>query len=172
MRHWLSLLIALSCGSGLSCAGRAPSAVSAPAPASLPATLVTTVDGTPTDLAAFVRGRPALISLWATWCDACLGEIDALNRLDAAVAGRGAALVVGVAVGEGRGTVAAFARRRRVAYATLVDEDFRLADALGERRVPATLVVDRSGRIVYRGGALDEGGLTALRGALGEGNGP
>jgi hypothetical protein len=44
-----------------------------------------------------------------------------------------------------------------------VDPNFALADALGERRVPATLVVDRSGHIVYRGGALDGAGLAALR---------
>ena len=43
-----------------------------------------------------------------------------------------------------------------------------LADALGQRRVPATLVVDRSGRVVYRGEALDEGSLAAFRKALGD----
>ena len=69
-------------------------------------------------------------------------------------------------MGEPRAKVAAFARERGVKYARLVDEDFRLADVLGERRVPATLVVDRSGRIVYRGGALDAAGLAAFRSVL------
>jgi hypothetical protein len=51
-------------------------------------------------------------------------------------------------------------------YLQLVDEDVLLADALGQRSVPATLVVDRSGRIVYRGDALSAEGLAAFRNAL------
>jgi peroxiredoxin len=164
MRHRLPLLILLF-------AACAP-APAPPAPASLPAVLLpaeplVTIDGDPADLVAMVRGRTAVISLWATWCDACSAEIGALNRLDEQAGSRGDALVVGVAVGEPRAKVAAFARERGVKYARLVDEDFRLADVLGERRVPATLVVDRSGRIVYRGGALDAAGLAAFRSALG-----
>ncbi len=80
---------------------------------------------------------------------------------------RGDAIVVGVAVGETREIVAEFTSRRGIGYDQLVDEDFRLADALGQRRVPATLVVDRAGRIVFRGGALDAAGLAAFRTTLG-----
>jgi peroxiredoxin len=75
-------------------------------------------------------------------------------------------VVVSVAVGERRETVAAFARRVGLPYAQLVDESFGLADALGQERVPATLVINRSGRIVFRGGALDRAGLAAFRSAL------
>jgi hypothetical protein len=48
----------------------------------------------------------------------------------------------------------------------LVDERFQLADALGQNRVPATVVLDRKGRIVYRGGVFDEAALAAFRKAL------
>ena len=126
------------------------------------------MDGAPADLGAVLHGHAALISLWATWCDACAAEIDALNRLEDQAASQGDALIVGVAVGEPRDRVAAFARERGVKYARFVDEDFRFADGLGERRVPATLVVDRAGRIVYRGGAFDAAGLAALRTVLGD----
>lgn len=161
MRHRLPLLILLF-------AACAPATTPSSPPALLlPAAPLVTIDGDPADLVAMVRGRTAVISLWATWCDACSAEIGALNRLDEQAGSRGDALVVGVAVGEPRAKVAAFARERGVRYAGLVDEDFRLADVLGERRVPATLVVDRSGRIVYRGGALDAAGLAAFRSALG-----
>jgi hypothetical protein len=59
-------------------------------------------------------------------------------------------------------------KAHQLAYVTLVDERFALTDALGERRVPTTLVVDGSGRIVYRGGALDEAALSALRRVVGD----
>jgi thiol-disulfide isomerase/thioredoxin len=159
MRHRLSLLIVLLAAS---CA---PAPASAPT-SLLPAAPLLTLDGAPADLGGVVHGRAAVISLWATWCDACAAEIPALNRLDDQADTRGDALVVGVAVGEPRAKVAAFARERGLKYARFVDEDFRFADGLGERRVPTTLVVDRSGRIVYRGGALDAAGLAAFRSVL------
>lgn len=125
------------------------------------------LDGQRTPIASVLRGRVAMVSLWATWCDACAREVGALNRLAALSAPRSDALVIGVAVGESRASVDAFVRDRDVRYPQVVDDDFRLADALGQRDLPATLVVDRAGRIVYRGEALDSAGLAAFREALG-----
>ena len=117
-------------------------------------------------LSELTRGRPALVALWATWCTACAHELGELDRLQAKLGGD--ALVVGVAVGEPYDKVAEFLRARRLAYAQLVDEEFKLSEALGERRVPATLVVDRHGAVRYSGGALDAKALAALRSAIAE----
>jgi peroxiredoxin len=135
---------------------------SSTAPA-LPDAPLQDLDGKATPLASFLHGRAALVSFWATWCDACYAEMDALNRLSAQANARSGAVVVGVAVGEDRLKVADFARSRGLMYPLLVDSDFALSDGLGERRVPSTLVVDRSGHIAYRGGALDAAALEAFR---------
>jgi peroxiredoxin len=145
-------------------AGCAPS--SRPAVTTLPPERVVTLDGVPTELSRVVQGRVALVSLWATWCTGCERELDALNRLSERTSDRDDALVVGVAVGERRETVDAFVRRRGVRFPQVLDENFRLADALGQRDIPATLVVDRNGTIVYRGDALDGAGLAAFRRTL------
>jgi hypothetical protein len=92
----------------------------------------------------------------------------ALTRLDAHAKERGDAVVIAVAVGEERSRVDEFVQRRALPYVQLVDEDFRLADAIGARRVPATLVLDRGGRVVFRGDALDSAALAALRRAIAE----
>ena len=118
------------------------------------------------DLPGFLHGRPALVSLWATWCDTCIHEAPALNRLEHESEKAGDAVVVGVAVGETRDTVRAFTRTQHLDYPQLLDPDFRLADTLGERQVPATLVVDRGGRIVFRGKSLDADSLAAFRRAV------
>jgi len=132
----------------------------------LPPMPVENLAGEPTQIDSIVRGRVALVSLWATWCDGCQREIEALNRLGDATSSRHDVVVIGVAVGEQRATIAEFARSRGLRYMQLIDAKFAFADALGERHVPSTLVVDRSGRIVYRGNALDAEGLTALRVAI------
>ena len=131
----------------------------------LPAIELLTLEGRPTRLQQALDGRVALVAVWATWCEACAAEFESLARLSDR-AGTHGAVVLAVAVGEKRTTVAEFVARRGLRYPQLVDEEFRLADALGQNRVPTTLVIDRSGHIVFAGGALDERALAALRAAL------
>jgi thiol-disulfide isomerase/thioredoxin len=163
MRHRLSLLIALS-ASLPACA--APERPPTRTPSALPAVSLRSLDGAQTDLAGFLHGRPALVSLWATWCDTCIEEAPALNRLERELERGGDALVIGVAVGEEEAAVRNFARTRRLDFAQFLDTDFRFADTLGERQVPATLVVDRAGRIVFRGKRFDTESLSAFRRAV------
>jgi len=177
MRARLALLafsVVAGCGAGATPEAAAPTKASAALPAAtqaplpLPASRVSTLAGEKTDLGRVTEGKVALVSLWATWCEACQKEFEALNRLSDGAAKRSDAMVVGVAVGETAASVEAFRRERGLRYTQLVDEDFSFADALGQRRVPATLVVDRQGRIVYRGDVLDGQGLGAFRSALGD----
>jgi len=125
-----------------------------------------TLAGHPARLDRAIEGRPAVLSLWATWCQGCLEELAALQRLARGLRPRGG-VVVTVAVGEDPAAVEHFVRGRGLPFVQLVDQRFRLADALGQRRVPATLVVDRSSRVVFRGGPLDAAALHAVRDVLG-----
>ena len=147
---------------------RAAAPAALPAGTSLPVVSLRGVDNQSTRLEQAAGGKVALVSFWATWCEACAAEFDALNRLDDRVRGNGA-LVIGVAVGEPREKAAAFARQHGLRYAQLFDEDLTLADALGQKRLPATMVLDRQGKVVFVGGALDERALAALRTALASG---
>ena len=111
------------------------------------------------------NGRVALVNLWATWCDACEKEMPALNRLDERATGD-QAVVIGVAVGEPAAKVQGYVEKHGLHYTQLVDEGFLLTDALGSKRLPTTLVVNRRGEVVYVGGALDKDTLAAFRAAL------
>jgi peroxiredoxin len=149
----------------LSGCATASSATTVASREALPPIELRTLDGQPARIGDVAGGRPALVSLWATWCEACAGELEALGRLDQATRGAGAT-VIAVAVGEPRERVAEFVRQHALGYTQLVDERFQLADALGQTRVPTTLVIDRDGRVVFRGGAFDAAALTALRRTL------
>ncbi len=174
MRAWAPFLIlaAAGCTAAEQVGDRAQDAqaeVAAPPPGAalrpLPGVPITAADGRPVTVAEAAHGKVALVSFWATWCEACALEFDALNRLDDRARSSGG-VVIGVAVGEPREKAAELARRRGLRYTLLADEEFKLADALGQRKVPATLVIDREGRVVWSGGALDEKALAAFRGAL------
>ena len=121
----------------------------------------------PKSVEAVRAGRAALVTFWATWCDACQKEMPALNRLDERATGDHA-VVIGVAVGEPAAKVRAYVDKHGLRYTQLVDEDFRLTDALGQKRLPATVVLSRRGEVVFVGGALDAEALAALRAALKE----
>jgi thiol-disulfide isomerase/thioredoxin len=163
MRFRFSLLIAAVLSS-IACASQRPPAVSAGRPDAVP---VMDAAGHGATLASVLGGRPGLVNLWAPWCEPCVRELPALERLSKAVAACGGA-VVGVAVGEKPESIAAFTRTRSLTYTQLTDEPFTLADALGQRRIPATLVLDRAGRIVFTGDALDARATQALSRTLAE----
>jgi peroxiredoxin len=156
----LSLLVVVFA----SCATARP----APAPLPqdpLPPIQLQTLDGQPAQLQQTLAGRVALVAVWATWCDGCAAEFEALSRLSDRAGAHGA-VVVAVNMGESRDEVARFVAQRGLRYPQLIDQQYRLAHALGNDRVPTTLVIDRTGRVVYAGGALDENALAALRAAL------
>ena len=130
----------------------------------LPSIALSDLEGHLAELEAVAQGRPALVSFWATWCYACAQEFDALNRLEAKLGDEG--IVLGVDVGEAREQVQAFTEARGLHIRQLTDEHMALADALGQRNLPVTLVIDRHGRVIFAGGALDERALAALRAAI------
>jgi peroxiredoxin len=134
-------------------------------PGALPGLTVAALDGTRVTLAEVLGGKPALISLWATWCEACVEEFDAMRRLSARAPSEGA-VVLSISVGEPVAKVADYVRREKLDWPQYCDEQYRLSDALGESRVPTTLVISRAGRIVYRGGKIDEPALAALNAAI------
>ena len=119
------------------------------------------LDSRPVTLAKVLAGRPALVNLWAPWCERCKTELPDLDRLSRQLEGCG--VIVGVAVGEDAPHTAAFVHERGLAYPQVVDEGFHLADALRQSRVPTTLVVDGEGSIVHVGSALDQAAVGASR---------
>jgi thiol-disulfide isomerase/thioredoxin len=170
MRARLSLLVRLSLLApwALACAAGAQGGATVRPKGSAPAVAVGVLDsdGHGATLTSVLAGRPALVSLWAPWCEPCVRELPELERLSRAVAPCGAA-VVGVAVGEKPASIAAYTRARALTYPQLTDEPFMLADALGQRRIPATVVFDRAGRVVFTGEALDAHATAALARTLG-----
>ncbi len=127
--------------------------------------VLTDLDGRPTRLIDALGRRPALVSFWAPWCEPCVREQPALQRLSQQANPCGAT-VLGVAVGENRHAIADFTRARKLSFPQLADQDFHLADALGQRRIPATLVLNADQGIVFSGDGLDGRAVAALKNTL------
>jgi thiol-disulfide isomerase/thioredoxin len=170
MRLRFSLLIVcagLAAGAAAGCAGEARRAPRASG--SLPDVRdirVVSLEGRPSPLSTVLGKRPALVSFWAPWCEPCVRELPDLERLARSLSPCGVS-VLGVAVGERPETIGNFCRARGVTYPQFTDEGFELADALGQRRIPATVVFDGAGQIVFAGEAFDARARSALSRVLG-----
>lgn len=115
-----------------------------------------------TRLSEQVRGRVAVIDLWATWCGPCRESMPKVARLAQAYADTDL-LVAGVHVGPSAAKAAAFAREAGIDYPMHIDPGFDFTDAVGSRSVPMLLVVDRDGVIVHRTHELDPETLALVR---------
>jgi thiol-disulfide isomerase/thioredoxin len=117
------------------------------APADLPDLVLPCFSGGNPVRLADLRG-PAVINLWASWCDPCREELPAMQRLADRTAGR--LHVVGVDTGDALDAAASFGMDKGVTLPTLYDRDRKLASALGRAALPVTVFVGADGkRYVY-----------------------
>ena len=109
-----------------------------------PAITGTTFAGKPFDLAS-LRGRPAVLNFWASWCIPCGREAPELVRFADEHAGRIA--VVGVNVDDDGPKARQFARAKKLQY-PLVAGSIDLVFEYGGAGLPHTVILDAGGRVV------------------------
>ena len=118
-------------------------------PQPAPEVAFTDAQGNPASLADF-RGKPAVVNLWATWCEPCLREMPSLQRLQAKLDGR---LVVAAISEDRRGAevVTPFVAKLGLdKIAVYLDPKNAVGRAFGVRGLPTSIVLDREGREVGR----------------------
>jgi cytochrome c biogenesis protein CcmG, thiol:disulfide interchange protein DsbE len=103
---------------------------------------------------------PAVINLWASWCEPCRTELPAVQRLADRAAGR--LTVVGVDTGDDRDAAASFAADKQVSMPTLYDRDERLIGSLGRSTLPVTIFLGEHGRWHIEPLPLDDARLPEL----------
>ena len=116
----------------------------------MPAYAAMYLDGKPFDLASEKKEKVLLLNVWATWCGPCRFEIPQLQAMQEKYGSRGFK-VVGVSVDEtGADSVKQFVRDEKISYPIALDPDGKLANVLQTTVLPTSVIVDRSGRIVWR----------------------
>jgi cytochrome c biogenesis protein CcmG/thiol:disulfide interchange protein DsbE len=93
-----------------------------------------------------LRGQPAVLNFWASWCVPCRDEAPILAASARAHAGE--LRFVGVNVQDLRGDALAFLREFRVPFVSVRDQGGDTYRAYGLTGVPETYYLDAAGRIV------------------------
>ena len=115
--------------------------------------------GEPVTLAS-LRGRPAVINFWATWCVPCFEEHPLLVSTARSLGDR--VHFVGVIYEDSEEQVRGFLARQGSAYPSLLDPGSRTAIAFGVFGVPETYFLDAEGKIAAKQiGPLDAQSLEA-----------
>lgn len=115
----------------------------------MPAYSATYLDGKPLNLTG-EKGNVVFLNVWATWCGPCRFETPELQALSNQYAGSGLK-VIGVSVDEGdTAPVKTFVAEQKITYPIAVDPEGRIANLVQTTVLPTSLLIDRTGKIVWR----------------------
>jgi cytochrome c biogenesis protein CcmG/thiol:disulfide interchange protein DsbE len=95
-----------------------------------------------------LRGRPAFIDVWASWCFPCREEAPLLARLWREH--RRQIRFLGIDAEDTRGDAHRFIRRYRLGYPNVFDRNASMARRLGFFGFPTAYLIDRHGRIAAK----------------------
>jgi cytochrome c biogenesis protein CcmG/thiol:disulfide interchange protein DsbE len=111
---------------------------------------------------ASLRGKPALVNFWASWCDPCQQEAPELERLNRSL--HGTASLVGVDYTDQEDAARSFIRQYGWTFPVLSDPDGIYGARYGFTGLPTTIVLNSHGRIVetLRGPQTEAGLRDAL----------
>ena len=98
-----------------------------------------------------LRGKVVVLNFWASWCGPCIEELPILNEIAEREAARGEVVVLGVNYRESATAIQQFADAHPIRFPILRDrtgESFKQWTTNGI--MPATILIDRSGRARWR----------------------
>ncbi|MCR4310828.1 MAG: TlpA family protein disulfide reductase [Deltaproteobacteria bacterium] len=121
------------------------------------------LDGRPVTLSRFLGKKPVLLVFWATWCPECKAAIPEINAMTTGpLAGK--LQILGLDFRESREKVAYAVKARGIRYPVLLDLRGQAAREYGVVGIPTYILIDRRGRVSYRGHVLP-GDLPRLTGS-------
>jgi peroxiredoxin len=104
------------------------------------------LNGNQFTLAQF-RGKPLMLTFWATWCGTCTDEVPVIEKFSAGK--RDQVTVVTVAIdGEKESRIKRFVDRKKITLPVLLDVKEAIARSYGVTMIPTTLFIDRDGFII------------------------
>lgn len=94
------------------------------------------------------RGQVVMVNFWATWCGPCRQEMPHLNKLYDKYKSSGFVLL-GVNIDDDAAKATDLATKLGLRFPVLLDTDKRVSRTYDMNAMPATLLIDRDGKVRY-----------------------
>ncbi len=115
-----------------------------------PAIAVATLEGGQVNIDQY-RGKPLLVTFWATTCPGCVAEIPHFSALYRELGPKGFNIVAIAMAYDPPEQVRFMAKQRAMPYTVALDSDGAAARAFGDVKLtPTTFLIDPQGRIVQQ----------------------
>jgi len=108
--------------------------------------LLTNLNGKKVNLSG-IKGKPAIIFFWTTWCPHCSREIRELNKEYSAIKKAGISVYI-VNIGESEHKVRMFLKNMSINFDVLLDRDSFAAESFDIMGVPTYVLLDKKGKVV------------------------
>jgi thiol-disulfide isomerase/thioredoxin len=110
-----------------------------------------------------LKGRVYLIEFWATWCGPCVSSIGTLNKLYDKYAPQGLEIIA-LSQDRDEAMLAKFVNDKNIRYSVAIDRG--TVNYFGVTGYPTTVLVDHTGKIIWRGHPWDWGMEKNIKKAL------
>jgi peroxiredoxin len=115
-----------------------------------PAIALSTLEGGQVNIDQY-RGKPLLVTFWATTCPGCVAEIPHFSALYRELGPKGFNIVAIAMAYDPPEQVRFMAKQRAMPYTVALDSDGAAARAFGDVKLtPTTFLIDPQGRIVQQ----------------------
>ena len=97
------------------------------------------------------KGKVVLLNFWATWCQPCILEMPAIEKLYSTFKDKGF-VVLAVSIDQNRIKVKSFVKKHNLSFPVLLDSNQEVMKAYNVTEIPASYLVNRNG--IVKGFAL------------------
>ena len=125
--------------------------VSLPLGTAAPGAALQDLEGNPVELADYVRGKPAIIEFWATWCELCERLQPQLDRIQAQHGERINIVAVAVGVAQTARRVERHLEEHDPGYPYLFDARGAAVRAYNATTTSIVVMLDAEGKVAYTG---------------------
>ncbi len=128
-----------------------------------PALRIQSLDGKSLNFSELIKGKPALLIFWATWCPSCREQAGSFQQAFDRFGRKGLqVMAINIGVRDTPAAAKQYAKEKRLTLPMYFDGDQSLTKAFKVAATPGVLLLDRGGKVVSKANAIDEDVIVAL----------